>query len=944
MTAKNVETCLDLQRRADVRSHESNGIDYIEVSQKERRLTVYFLRSVPQKLEKANVVVDAGAKGRKVRVQEVRLCSVDDPEQDDCIYVLLDRPGDLGTYTLRLAELDAQGSPTDAPLTGLDPRYAQLDFRFDSGITSDIDCKPRQVCIPVQLPAPDINYLAKDYDSFRNLILDRLALIMPNWQERHLPDEGIALVEILAYVADHLSYYQDAVSTEAYLNTARQRISVRRHVRLLDYAMHEGCNARTLVILNIGEKQTGLDPTSIYFVAGYDGTASGSILTPKDLSAVARDSYLVFAPTATGLINLYPTHNQIKFYSWGNRQCCLPTGATSATLLDGWEQSPPETQSPAQPADQGPRIRKRTPVPSYAASSTPPQQNYPAQQTAASPARRLHLKVGDLLLLKEVIGPETGSADDADPAHQQFVQLTKVTPGFDSLYDPPVPIVKVEWAVSDAITFDLCISTVGPAAEGCKPLSDVSLCLGNAMMVDHGAWITNESVGTVPRAAVQRTCSRVDHPGGVQIAADKFRPTLKHAPITFRQPPDWSQGAAGSLNQDPRSALPQIRLRSIVPLPDGSGPLFSPEEFGNLQLLAARVAKPLDDASRWLVDRLSQHAIALLQAFDPQKQVDPALSQGLARFIRHWTPKLDLLRSRPDDCDYVLEVDDLGFAHLRFGDGDLGRAVEAGETFFADYRVGNGPDGNIGAGAIKHFVFANEKVVGLSVTPSNPLGAQGGTGPESVDEVKLFAPGTFLTKLERAITANDYARIAERNPKLQRAAATLLWTGTGYEAHVAIDPLSTDTVDPNLIRDVRDYLHRFRRIGHDLVVVPAQYVPLSVAMTVDVLPDFVAGHVRAALLDAFSDHVLSAGGRGFFHPDNLSFGDNIYLSQLIATAQAVAGVASSRVDRLERFCGGPNHELENGFLSIGPLEVAQLDNDPAFPERGKLVLILRGGL
>src|SRR3989442_627943 len=94
---------------------------------------------------------------------------------------------------------------------------------------------------------PLIDYMAKDYQSFRQLMLDRLSATLPGWQERHAPDLGIALVEALAYVADYLSYYQDAVATEAYLGTARQRISVRRHARLLDYVLHEGCNARAWV-------------------------------------------------------------------------------------------------------------------------------------------------------------------------------------------------------------------------------------------------------------------------------------------------------------------------------------------------------------------------------------------------------------------------------------------------------------------------------------------------------------------------------------------------------------------------------------------------------------------------------------------------------------------------------------------------------------------------
>ena len=69
-----------------------------------------------------------------------------------------------------------------------------------------------------------------------------------------MPDIGVALVEVLAYVGDYLSYYQDAVATEAYLDTARQRISVRRHARLVDYRMHEGCNARAWVTVESGQR------------------------------------------------------------------------------------------------------------------------------------------------------------------------------------------------------------------------------------------------------------------------------------------------------------------------------------------------------------------------------------------------------------------------------------------------------------------------------------------------------------------------------------------------------------------------------------------------------------------------------------------------------------------------------------------------------------------
>jgi hypothetical protein len=63
----------------------------------------------------------------------------------------------------------------------------------------------------------------------------------------------------------------------------------------------------------------------------------------------------------------------------------------------------------------------------------------------------------------------------------------------------------------------------------------------------------------------------------------------------------------------------------------------------------------------------------------------------------------------------------------------------------------------------------------------------------------------------------------------------------------------------------------------------------------------------------------------------------------VAAAQAVTGVESVMITKMERLFMGPNHEIEEGVLPLGPFEVAQLDNDPSFPERGKLTFILRGG-
>jgi predicted phage baseplate assembly protein len=284
-------------------------------------------------------------------------------------------------------------------------------------------------------------------------------------------------------------------------------------------------------------------------------------------------------------------------------------------------------------------------------------------------------------------------------------------------------------------------------------------------------------------------------------------------------------------------------------------------------------------------------------------------------------------------------------ARLRFGNNELGRFPNAETLFQAQYRIGNGTIGNVGAESITHIVFRNNLPNGVNIALRNPLPASGGTNPELTLEGKLFAPHVFRKALQRAITADDYAQIVMRDfpNKVQRAAAKLCWTGSWFEVLVAIDPLGTEATDEELLCEITQHLYRYRRIGHDVVVAQASYVALDIAMTVCVLPHYLRGHVKFALLNVFSSQSMPDGSKGFFHPDNLSFGEGIYLSKLVATAQAVEGVESVVVTKLERFFAGPNQEKENGLLPLGAFEVARLDNDPSFPENGKFTLDMRGG-
>ena len=193
-------------------------------------------------LAAGNVVIAGGVRITRIRVETVSTAR-------NILTVTVDRPGDFSVYTLSLVR---SASNLTAP-TGFDPQLATIEFSFKVACPSEFDCQEEAVCVPEGRPQPAINYLAKDYASFRTVMLDRLSLLAPEWKERNPADLGIALVELLAYVADYLSYQQDAIATEAYFGTARRRISVRRHARLVDYSLFEGCNARVWVQIRLKE-------------------------------------------------------------------------------------------------------------------------------------------------------------------------------------------------------------------------------------------------------------------------------------------------------------------------------------------------------------------------------------------------------------------------------------------------------------------------------------------------------------------------------------------------------------------------------------------------------------------------------------------------------------------------------------------------------------------
>src|SRR5437764_11080422 len=205
--------CCDERRRTAVAAHPTlNGIDFLEVSTDPAdpagTLFVHFIKDLaPNALASENVRLTGGERIRQVKITKVTVAPNGENKQ---LKVEVAQPGDFSTYTLRLVQ---QGQ-TDEPPDGFDPVLSAIDLSFKVACPSDFDCRTDEACPPEPSAQPEINYLAKDYASLRQLMLDRMSLVAPQWRERNAADLGIALVDALAYVGAYLSYQQDAVAPE----------------------------------------------------------------------------------------------------------------------------------------------------------------------------------------------------------------------------------------------------------------------------------------------------------------------------------------------------------------------------------------------------------------------------------------------------------------------------------------------------------------------------------------------------------------------------------------------------------------------------------------------------------------------------------------------------------------------------------------------------------
>lgn len=347
---------------------------------------------------------------------QVQVVAVAEDAVDDKVLHLTVEPiGDYSTYSLNVVFQD------------IDPFFSEIEFKFRPGCFNL--CAPDWKAPPAPAVDPPIDYLAKDYDSFRHTLISWMMDKVPGWQATSEADLDQTLLELFSAAADELSDYQDRVMNEAYLSTARKRVSLARHARLMDYHIHQGNQASTWLALEINSPLTlPLAPTARLQVG------TGEDVTDPDS--------VVFLPREGRTFD--PLLNRIRFYTWDDAVPALEAGTTQADLL----------------VDDGSK--------------------------AKTESVRDWINGGQVthLLLQEHLNPLTGEARGRDPEKRQLLELRSEAPGAELVQDPlrGLWLVRVFWREQDQLQGEHCFTVVCDTG----PVHDVSLFHANLIQVYHG--------------------------------------------------------------------------------------------------------------------------------------------------------------------------------------------------------------------------------------------------------------------------------------------------------------------------------------------------------------------------------------------------------------------------------------------------------------------------
>jgi hypothetical protein len=842
------------------------GIDFVRVADPEdqRQLQVFFLIDPDQlAVDPFDTTADPPTAFATITAVEtdtvIEVAALSWDQEPDAqgalrrvLVIDIDELADFQIYRLTLHD--------DRTPSRIDRFFNAVEFSFKQGCPSDFDCKPRHDCPPEELETWPVDYLARDFESLRNAILDFAAQRHPNWQERIPADVGAMIGELMAALGDELSYIQDRYAREGYLETLTQRRSLAEFARLVDYQLDEGLNARTHLHLTVDPTAGGVEASAGARVwAAPEGEEPVAFELGEGLRGYRDD------PTEGIEHAAYWAHalwNDLSAHLPDPAEPCLPLGARELWVVGEPLRVDTLPDAPDPEAVAGFWIGRTVLI-----ETRPTERDIPVRRVLVEIDEPVEV-VQDLLRLDEGGAAQT--------------------------------VTRLHWREADALRFELDLAdthvsaNIVPATAGLTAESVVAI---NSRPTGHGDLpLTVERIG--PHDAF----------GDTRAILHRFS-----LPLTAERGLGWLY------RNDPPPLgvfpLPEVLVDEVEA---DAGP---PEAFDRI-------------GESWTFAREMLRADEQDQAFT----IEPGTWRQVISFER--------TGERITHADYASGD---GYT-LRFGDGTFGRRPPDGSVFRATYRTGPGTRANLPADSITALTPPEGAPIGAE-SPSlsgiaavrNPLAVARGRDPEDMALARRIIPEAFRALTFRAVRDEDFEAIAERLDWVTRAGAATRWTGSWLTTFVTPDPRGSYSLSDERRSELENLLDSVRQAGRPVEVCDPVFVDIDLDIAICTEPGSYFGQVKERLTRALVGPARFGEALPFFHPDNWTFGDPLYRTELAAAVATVPGVLAVEEITIRRR-GETKPEPMPDVVEVAADRVLRLSNDPRRPDQGGLAIRRRADM
>lgn len=258
----------------------------------------------------------------------------------------------------------------------------------------------------------------------------------------------------------------------------------------------------------------------------------------------------------------------------------------------------------------------------------------------------------------------------------------------------------------------------------------------------------------------------------------------------------------------------------------------------------------------------------------------PVLKNSIRIFVddgmvrREWERVADFIGSDQEAEHYVVEMDEYDRVSVQFGNGTSGKLPKAPSSIYANYKVGGGLEGNVGANTITEVY---DSITGL-VRTFNPFGPHLlGTEKESLEEAKWRGPAS-LKRLDRYVTLEDY----EKGVMLDvRDIAKAKAINVNGDVELFVLPQDGERATPEMKSQI------LRIIEEKKVLFTKVAVRDPILLDFDIKVNILTyEHQDRNMIKYMAENVL----REMFAIENVTFGDGVQIANLYRALIGIQGV------------------------------------------------------